>query len=164
MTFLEYQKLAIRTLPPATEPGGRLETLALGFTGEPAEYMCAKGRKGRIKEMGDCFWYLASIMYRYNNFKGIKPVLRIKSRLPWTTNLLIATGLAGDIIKKHTGHLHAINVQRLADYVHTAKVCMERICKAEGIDLAEVWNGNIAKLRKRYPDGFTVEASINRVE
>ena len=38
------------------------------------------------------------------------------------------------------------------------------LCSEFGLSLEEVANANIAKLRKRYPDGFSVDRSINRVE
>lgn len=164
MTFEKYQELAIRTLPPATEPGGELHTLALGFSGEIAEFMCAKTEEARIKEMGDCYWYLACIMHRFNNFEEIRAELLVNQFDDDAMDLLIIAGLAGDVVKKHTGHKHKLNVADLADLILSAKVRMERICKAWAMRFEEVAEVNIAKLRKRYPDGFTVEASINRVE
>ena len=164
MTFEKYQELAIRTLPPASESGGRLETLALGLSGEAAEYLCANTDDARIKEMGDCYWYIACIMHRFNNFDGIRPELLVNEVDDDAMDLLIIASLAGDVVKKHTGHKHELNVADLADLILSAKVRMERICKSWVMDFDEVAEVNIAKLRKRYPDGFTVEASINRVE
>ena len=35
-------------------------------------------------------------------------------------------------------------------------------CKTEGFTLDEVMRANVHKLQVRYPDGFSVEASLNR--
>lgn len=37
-------------------------------------------------------------------------------------------------------------------------------CNALNISLDDVMQGNIEKLKKRYPDGFSTDASINREE
>ena len=37
-------------------------------------------------------------------------------------------------------------------------------CHALNISLDDVMKGNIDKLRKRYPDGFSTDASIHREE
>lgn len=36
------------------------------------------------------------------------------------------------------------------------------LCTAEGLDMYEIMQANIAKLVARYPEGFDVDRSINR--
>lgn len=81
-----------------------------------------------------------------------------------------AMGLSGeagectDIIKKHLFHGHELNVEHLAkelgDVAWYLAVCAHII----GYDLETVLQMNVDKLRKRYPDGFSEEKSINRKE
>lgn len=78
-----------------------------------------------------------------------------------------AMGLSGeagectDIIKKHLFHGHALDVEHLAkelgDVAWYIAVCAHII----GYDLETVLQMNVDKLRKRYPDGFSEEKSIN---
>lgn len=81
---------------------------------------------------------------------------------------ILALGLAGesgefiDVIKKELGHGHPADI---------AKVCLElgdilwyiaNMADAYGLSLSEIASINIAKLKARYPDGFSTEASIHR--
>lgn len=75
------------------------------------------------------------------------------------------TGEAGevaDLVKKHIGHGHQLDVDKvkkeLGDVLWYVSVLSHRI----GCTLEEVAQANVEKLRKRYPDGFSSERSINR--
>lgn len=81
-----------------------------------------------------------------------------------------AMGLAGesgevvDLLKKHVHHRHTLKVvdikAELGDVLHY----VSGISSMLGITLEDVATANIEKLRKRYPNGFSEEASINRSE
>lgn len=81
-----------------------------------------------------------------------------------------AMGLSGeagevtDLIKKELFHGHAENREavkkELGDVLHYAA----GLADMYGWTLEEVANANIEKLMKRYPNGFSSEASVNRID
>ncbi|MGD6829035.1 nucleoside triphosphate pyrophosphohydrolase family protein [Bacillus pumilus] len=88
-----------------------------------------------------------------------------------TTSLTnYALGLSGesgevvDIIKKHVFHGHSLDkdkiVKELGDVMHY----VAGIATLLEIELPEVLEGNIDKLKKRFPEGFSEAASIVRVD
>lgn len=89
-----------------------------------------------------------------------------------TFDLLVngALGLCGeagevvDLIKKHCFQGHELDVSKLI--IELGDVCwyIAILAKALNADLETIMICNIEKLKKRYPDGFTVENSIYRPE
>lgn len=79
-----------------------------------------------------------------------------------------ALGLAGEsgevieLVKKHLFHGHALDRDRLKKELGDVLWYLAAVCTAEGLSLGDVADGNIEKLRARYPDGFTSEKSQNR--
>lgn len=73
-------------------------------------------------------------------------------------------GECADTLKKHRhqGHEfdHAHMIEELGDVLW---YCAELACGL-GVTLEEVATKNIGKLRRRYPEGFSAERSINREE
>lgn len=82
---------------------------------------------------------------------------------------LVGLGLpeeAGEVtglIKKHLFHGHALKKDKIIEELGDLLWYMARTAYALNVSLSEVAEGNIAKLNKRYPAGFSIEASINRV-
>ncbi len=69
-----------------------------------------------------------------------------------------------DLVKKHISHGHELNRERLIDELGDVAWYIARIADVLGVELEDILEHNIEKLRKRYPDGFSKEASINRKE
>jgi hypothetical protein len=69
--------------------------------------------------------------------------------------LMAAVGLAGECAEWATGGHDPAEAGDVLWYV----AC---IAHWYGFDLSAVASANVEKLRKRYPDGFSVEASRNR--
>ena len=77
------------------------------------------------------------------------------------------TGEAGevcDIIKKHLHQGHELNVAKVLDECGDVMWYIAEMCEACGFTLNQVMEYNVIKLRKRYPEGFSSEASMNRKE
>lgn len=79
-----------------------------------------------------------------------------------------ALGLAGesgefaDSIKKCQFHGHALDVAHIANELGDILWYVAQACDALDLHMSDVMQANIEKLRRRYPDGFSAERSINR--
>lgn len=71
-------------------------------------------------------------------------------------------GEIGDYLKKVLCHGHPMNTEKLKDEAGDLMWYLSTTLTTYGITLEEVVEHNIAKLKARYPDGFSEEASINR--
>ena len=82
----------------------------------------------------------------------------------------VALGLAGesgevaDILKKHLFHAHPLDAAALAKELGDCLWYLAGAATALGLSLGDVAAGNVEKLRRRYPDGFSAERSLNRAE
>ncbi|HEX5830965.1 MAG TPA: nucleoside triphosphate pyrophosphohydrolase family protein [Gemmatimonadaceae bacterium] len=81
-----------------------------------------------------------------------------------------ALGLAGeagevaDAMKKHLFHKHPLDRDEMVKELGDCLWYVAAMATALGIELDEIGARNIDKLRKRYPEGFSVERSLNRVD
>ena len=83
--------------------------------------------------------------------------------LAW--NALGLAGEAGEVadeIKKIVGHGHALDKDKLAKEIGDVCWYIAALCNDLGINLSDVAQANIDKLWKRYPEGFSQDASRNR--
>ena len=74
------------------------------------------------------------------------------------------SGEACDIVKKHLFHGHELDRDALIKELGDVAWYLAEAAEALDISLDEVFEKNIEKLKKRYPDGFSEEKSINRTE
>lgn len=77
------------------------------------------------------------------------------------------TGEAGevaDMIKKYVYHGHKLTTNELVKELGDVMWYIALMCDTLGISMDTVANTNIEKLKKRYPNGFSKEDSINREE
>jgi NTP pyrophosphatase (non-canonical NTP hydrolase) len=66
------------------------------------------------------------------------------------------------IVRKHVFMGHPLDVARATIELGDALWCLTTVAGTLGVSLEEVAAANIAKLRKRYPDGYTNERSVTR--
>lgn len=82
--------------------------------------------------------------------------------------LILALGLAGEVgetidyLKKIEGHGHVLDQGTLLYEVGDVLWYLAGLCSAYGLSLEDAAEQNIIKLRRRYPDGFSRDASRNR--
>lgn len=77
------------------------------------------------------------------------------------------TGEAGEVadeIKKHVYHGHNLDIENLKGELGDVLWYLSMIAEVLELDLSEIAQKNIDKLRKRYPEGFSEEASKQRVD
>lgn len=81
-----------------------------------------------------------------------------------------AMGLCGeageliDCVKKFDYQGHLLEPSKLIDEAGDVLWYLAELAAGLGITLEDIARENVAKLRRRYPDGFEVERSIHREE
>ena len=71
-------------------------------------------------------------------------------------------GEAIDIVKKHLHQGHELDREKLIKELGDIAWYLAETAYALDIELDEVLEGNIAKLKARYPEGFDTERSVHR--
>ncbi len=83
---------------------------------------------------------------------------------------ILAIGVAGEAgevvepIKKFLGHGHMLDTSNLEKELGDLLWYIANLATEFDIDLNMVAEKNVAKLQKRYPNGFTPAASLERVD
>lgn len=83
---------------------------------------------------------------------------------------MASLGLAGEVgevvdhIKKHIFHGHSLDPEKVKDELGDVLWYIAAMCNNFDFTLADVAAFNNAKLKARYPEGFSKKASRNRVE
>ena len=90
------------------------------------------------------------------------------SELELLVNMVLGlVGEAGEIadyIKKVEFHKHTFRPEQMTEELGDLMWYIAALCEIYGLSLEGVAQMNIAKLRDRYPNGFTVEDSQNRTD
>ena len=73
-------------------------------------------------------------------------------------------GEAIDLVKKHLAQGHALDREGLIKELGDVAWYLAETAYALDVDLETVLAGNIEKLRRRYPQGFEREKSIDRTD
>ena len=74
------------------------------------------------------------------------------------------SGEAIDIAKKHLFQGHELDIDALAEEIGDVLWYCALCADAMDISLDDIAEMNIAKLKKRYPEGFSEDKSINRLK
>ena len=102
-----------------------------------------------------------------------KAVLRTAPIEDFSKENLVINGLLGlcgesgecaDYLKKHVFQGHDLDKLKLAEELGDVAWYIALTAYALEFDLGDILEMNIEKLKKRYPDGFDSERSINREE
>lgn len=185
MNLDEYQLAAERTMAKGdpTEFNLRQAVWGLGLTGEAGEVAGLFldpdiDLSILTKEVGDVLWYIAAFC-AHNRWSmahvmgvGFDVSLRdyqqshsstaFAAGSAWGLHLAKECGAVADYVKKVVGHGHVLDEARLRSGLRSCMVVVTGLCTAHGLDLEVVCEANINKLNKRYKDGFSTEASVNR--
>lgn len=165
MNLLEYQALAARTAPTHLSPEDRRLNCAMGLVGEFGEFVDELKKKfhghpedlGRLRaELGDVMWYLAE-------------AATIRDRPLQLPEFYVQPDSLFDIAEQCAKVARDISLDTNRGF--KCFVAIERrqlvghvrsLIESHGFTLEEVLEANIAKLRERYKDGFSEEASRER--
>jgi len=72
------------------------------------------------------------------------------------------SGEAIDLVKKHLAQNHELDNEHLAKELGDIAWYLAETATAIGYNLEDIFQMNIDKLMKRYPDGFSSDKSMNR--
>lgn len=72
------------------------------------------------------------------------------------------SGEAIDIVKKYLAQGHKLDTEHLAKELGDIAWYLAETATAIGYDLETILQMNLDKLKKRYPQGFTADHSVNR--
>lgn len=155
MKFEEYKPLAMRTNNKKEDPKEDLLNACLGLVGEYVEYQNAETEEHKLEELGDIHWYVAllsqTIAYEEGGiFDGDK-------------DILTSIGNICDSIKKHAFQGHDLDRYKIEKHTQELLEALKRECESMGTTQSAIMTANVDKLKERFPKGFKVEDSINRV-
>ena len=174
MNFDEYQRLAARTAPMDVPKPIQQATFALGLVCESTEilelfldYQDGAPEPGSlIKELGDVLWYTAGLCTLFDLSMAQICVPEVDRAMYAPAHevrvLAVQAGSVSDYLKKVVGHGHDIDPSKLAGGLRLVYHSLTSLCSSFDLDLGDVATANIDKLKARYPEGFSSEASINR--
>ena len=183
ISYNDYQKIARKT--SATDD---LTILALGLIGESVEvrvsiqklqdysldYPLLKAANNLSKELGDVLWYTARIYdifgepfhnWRLRHFRFTTNGASLPSVIT-ADHLIEIAAVVSEHIKKVNGHGHDMDrdlvLNALSDIVRIVRYFAELIHGHDGDCV--ILDENVDKLCMRYPNGFSTEKSVQRID
>ena len=169
MNLQQYTPLAIKTCKPLSYDLHMMHMIA-GIAGETFEYeelvsdaYIINDDESVKKEMGDICWYLAGLCFQPigddNMFiQVIHPQLQEGEGINTDIGNIIET------IKKHVIYEKDLPLDQLESLINKGFSYIKNECETFNFDFQEVLDININKLKTRYPDAYSNESAINRVD
>lgn len=74
------------------------------------------------------------------------------------------TGETVDIFKKHIYQGKDLDINDVIEEIGDILWYIANLCNINHITIKECMNANVSKLRKRYPNGFTIKDALERVD
>jgi len=175
MNLNEYQQQALRTSP---DDHNRVLNGCLGLIGESGELVDIMKKHmfqskadtplpvdKLIEEMGDVMWYIAETASGMGY--SLKCALLASGKRSFRENITVdqyAVTLVSTATSVYTSALvthHEIGALESLCFLYDLLCAM---CASIGTTIEHVQEVNIEKLKRRYPDGFDPERSMNRPE
>lgn len=168
MEWNDYKQLSEKTLSTEFHCGKQVENLLHGVMGiltELEELIGWDDEINKKEEVADIFWYLALLDRELNLNLKIKSNSHDIYQLTNDT-LIIRTfktsSLLLDFLKKKIFYNKSINLEefsRQTEYLFE-NICL--FCEINSIEIEEILDTNISKLRARYGEKFSSDKAINR--
>ena len=171
MNLNEYKELAEKTLSTQFHSDPQMERVlhaALGLATEIEEllvnYSDTMDPTNVLEEVGDLTWYL-SIFYReYPEIENVKIASTMEVKTPQGLIMSMLKGILQiqDLIKKKLYYNKPINQESMNLLVASIDLNIKMYLDLYNLNIEEVWERNIAKLKARYGEKFSSERAINR--
>lgn len=172
----EYQKLCLRTANSGHDMTKMhcFANWSMGIVGEIGEFIEATNEEDELKEIGDLFWYAAVMASDANlQFDLVldeahkKFIIKKREYVRDKVKVLEKSAWYLDEWKKMCCHGHGIDSEKvwfqLSDLISDCMVLVEPKMNFK-LYSEDIMEKNIEKLKARYPDGFSTEASLNRAD
>lgn len=138
----------------------------IGLTGEVGEIAEALNKSecdeepldtiNLIEEIGDCEWYMAEIQDALDTTISDKDLVKVRWSLPVIHQLLsIECGKLMTIMQRWLFYGKGLDTSKVIDSLPQILYCTSGLANLVGVDIYQVRNKNIAKLRKRFPEKYT---------
>jgi len=103
--------------------------------------------------------------YQMHAMRTLNPAMEKKDILiNGVMGLCGESGEAIDIVKKHLAQGHALDREQLINELGDVAWYLAETAYALDVSLEEVFERNIQKLKRRYPEGFDIRRSLGRTE
>jgi NTP pyrophosphatase (non-canonical NTP hydrolase) len=163
MKLSEYQQAARRTMSDAEPHDKNILGCTLGLLDEADEWYYAEPEE-RAGEAGDLLWYVAAVATLHNIDLGTLPEPAPAKWHRVRDEVHRRAGKIGGRVKKETFHGHPHEPETMRAHLATLLANLKRWCLDADTTLERVAVANIAKLARRYPQGFSTADSIRRVD
>lgn len=169
MKVTQYQQETKRTLPDLGSEAMNLAHMVLGMFSEDNELITALIKRDTVnidEELADKFWYLSN----YCNLRSYDLDFIINNNAVFEPDIntsfcdveLFALSKLQDFVKKNLAYSKPIDRLKEFYYLRMYTFGLLEVLEANDVDLEQILEKNIAKLRARFPDKFTEELAINR--
>lgn len=172
----KYQELAMRTSNKELDKGEHVINGALGLCGEAGEVMRAVRAKHSagyvdnvLDEAGDVCWYLAELctalgVHLGEVFPSESSVLIEMSDIEAADSIAMLAAKIADAVKKAYMQGHHFDREYIKEQMEGIAYGIEVIAAFKWVHVTKIMERNVEKLKKRFPNGFSAERSINREE
>jgi NTP pyrophosphatase (non-canonical NTP hydrolase) len=162
MNFNEYKLASSRTCPILGSMELDLSHMALGLGSELEELISAEVSSDIVnigEELGDIFWYLAN----YDRFRGTNNFQDYKlEEHHFNFSVFIEISKLQNQVKRFIAYKKEIDRVEETKIITNTILAIKYACSRLDLDIYEVMDKNIQKLKVRFPEKFTEENAINR--
>jgi len=164
MELKEYQKQAKRTLAQLGDPKLDLCHMVLGIMSEQNELESAILNKDEVnikEEIADHFWYIAN----YCTLREFELTEELVTGGDCLFGTVYNISKLHDLVKKYIAYNKAIDRNKEYELIQNISTCLSNdlIYNIKGtVNLKEILEQNINKLKVRFPEKFNQEQAINR--
>jgi NTP pyrophosphatase (non-canonical NTP hydrolase) len=171
----EYQQLAARTLIDAPDFELQAEDWTLTLTvlrlaadvGALADYVKKAvyhqhglDRGAATDRVAEVVRSLSNVAQALNEREPRGPTRATSVEIMRVWNVIGLVGETGEVAELRTANLEGVLAKELGDVLWYVAA----LCTRAGLDMGAVMEANIEKLRARYPDGYSAEASRVRAD
>ena len=98
--------------------------------------------------------------FQSNMLRTLSPVNRDLTQA--TLGLMDEVGELAKVVKNNRAQGHPLNINNVAEELGDILYYTAMACEVCSLNMSDVMDNVIAKLRRRYPNGFESDKSINR--
>lgn len=124
--------------------------------GVSLDYMAGMQERERVEKQSPSMTEYQLAAMRTSNTRGVGKLIN------GVMGLCGESGEVMDLVKKHLYQGHELDGERLVEELGDVMWYIAEVANYLGMDLGEVAYRNIEKLKRRYPDGFDRERSVER--